>query len=328
MDDKVVCVTGGSGFIGSWLVRRLLERGYMVHATVQNLSDPKETDHLEALEGAKDRLKLFQIDVLDYDSMAAAINGCQGVFHLASPCKAVEKDPQVELLDPAVKGTLNALEASRRAQVKRVVLTSSVSCLAPNPNWPPNTLIDEDSWTDIETCKHDKIWYPVSKTLAEKAAWEYANIHKMDVVAIHPSNCLGPLLQPRLNASSGLLLQVLQGTQDTQSNYWLGCVHVEDVARAQILLYETPSASGRYICTNGIIHFSDFAEVVAKICHEYPVHRFTEETQPGLLRCKDAAKRLIALGFNFTPIEEAIEQSFTSMKEKGFLKEIPKVYNV
>jgi len=64
------------------------------------------------------------------------------------------------------------------------------------------------------------------------------------------------------------------GTQDTQSNYWLGCVHVEDVAKAQILLYETPSASGRYLCTNGIIHFSDFAKVVAKTCPEYPIHRY------------------------------------------------------
>lgn len=329
MDEKVVCVTGGSGFIGSWLVRQLLERGYTVHATLQNLSDPKERDHLEALEGGKDRLKLFQLDVLDYDSMAAAINGCQGVFHLASPCTLEElKDPQVEVLDPAVKGTLNALEASRRAQVKRVVLTSSISSLVPNPNWPPNTVIDENSWTDIEYCERDKIWYPVSKTLAEKAAWEYTNTHKMDMVAIHPSTCLGPLLQPRLNASSGVLLQLLQGTQDTQSNYWLGCVHVADVAKAQILLYETPSASGRYLCTNGIIHFSDFAEVVAKICPEYPVHRFTEETQPGLVRCKDAAKKLIGLGLNFTPIEEAIQQSVASMRERGFLKEIPKAYKV
>uniref|UniRef100_A0A0C9RHH0 TSA: Wollemia nobilis Ref_Wollemi_Transcript_21970_1125 transcribed RNA sequence n=1 Tax=Wollemia nobilis TaxID=56998 RepID=A0A0C9RHH0_9CONI len=320
MEEKRVCVTGGSGFIGSWLVRLLLHRQYTVHATVQSLADPNEREHLEALEGANERLHLFQADVLDYDALAAAINGCQGLFHVASPCTLEEiKDPQAELLDPAVKGTMNALEAARKANVKRVVLTSSISSLVPNPNWPPNTLIDENCWTDIEYCERDKIWYPVSKTLAEKAAWEYGHTHKMDVVAIHPSTCLGPLLQPRLNASSAVLLNLIQGSQDNQSNYWLGCVHVEDVAKAHILLYETPSAAGRHLCTNGIIHFSDFAEVVAEICPEYPVHRFREETQPGLLRCKDAAKKLIDLGLCFTPIEVAIQQSITSMKERGFL---------
>ncbi|GLJ18905.1 hypothetical protein SUGI_0337880 [Cryptomeria japonica] len=321
MDKRRVCVTGGSGFIGSWLVRELLRRGYTVHATLQNIADPNEKGHLQALEGANERLKLFQLDVLDYDAMAAAISGCAGVFHLASPCTLEEiKDPQAELLDPAIKGTLNALEACRRANAKRVVLTSSISSLVPNPTWPPNTVIDENSWTDIEYCKRDKIWYPVSKTLAEKAAWEYVQTHQMDMVAVHPSTCLGPLLQPKLNASSAVLRDLLQGSQDTQSNYWLGCVHVEDVAKAHVLLYETPSASGRHLCTNGIIHYSDFSEVVAKICPEYPVYRFTEETQPGLLRCKDAAKKLIDLGLCFTPIEKAIQESVASMKEKGFLR--------
>lgn len=58
--------------------------------------DEKETNHLEALEGADSRLRLFQIDLLDYDSLAAAINGCAGVFHLASPCSVDQvHDPQV-----------------------------------------------------------------------------------------------------------------------------------------------------------------------------------------------------------------------------------------
>eukprot|EP00252_Welwitschia_mirabilis_P005929 TRINITY_DN16519_c0_g1_i1.p1 TRINITY_DN16519_c0_g1~~TRINITY_DN16519_c0_g1_i1.p1 ORF type:complete len:324 (-),score=40.41 TRINITY_DN16519_c0_g1_i1:95-1066(-) len=319
--EKVVCVTGGSGFIGSWIVRLLLEGGYTVHATVENLSDPDETQHLKALSGAENRLHLFQLNVLDFDAFSAAVNGCQGLFHLASPCTLEKpRDPQAQLIDPAVKGTLNALEASRRANVKRVVLTSSISSMVPNPNWQANTVIDENSWTDIEYCKRDEIWYPVSKTLAEKAAWDYAKTHNMDIVTILPSTCLGPLLQPRLNTSSAVLLDLLQGSQNTQSNYWLGCVHVQDVAKAHILLYETPSASGRYLCSNGIIHFSDFADIVARLCPGYPVHRFTEETQPGLKRCPDAAKKLIGLGMQFISIEQAISESIASLKERGFLQ--------
>jgi nucleoside-diphosphate-sugar epimerase len=114
----------------------------------------------------------------------------------------------------------------------------------------------------------------VSKTLAEKAAWEFAGRNGMDVVAIHPATCLGPLLQPALNASCAVLQQLLQGSRDTQEYHWLGAVHVRDVARAQVLLFETPTASGRYLCTNGIYQFGDFAATVSRLFPEFPLHRF------------------------------------------------------
>lgn len=113
----------------------------------------------------------------------------------------------------------------------------------------------------------------MSKTLAEKAAWEFAEKHALDVVAIHPATCLGPLLQPGLNASCAVLQQLSQGSTDTQEYYWLGVVHVKDVAEAQVLLFESPTASGRYLCTNGIYQFGDFAESVSKLFPEFPVHR-------------------------------------------------------
>ncbi|VAI78491.1 unnamed protein product [Triticum turgidum subsp. durum] len=85
-----VCVTGAGGFIASWLVRRLLSRGdYAVHGTVRDPSDPKN-DHLRALAGAGERLRLFKADVLDYLSVASAVAGCAGVFHIASPCPAAK----------------------------------------------------------------------------------------------------------------------------------------------------------------------------------------------------------------------------------------------
>lgn len=114
----------------------------------------------------------------------------------------------------------------------------------------------------------------MSKTLAEKAAWEFAEKHGVDVVAIHPATCLGPLMQPYLNASCAVLQQLLQGSKDTQEYHWLGAVHVKDVVKAQVLLFESPAASGRYLCTNGIYQFGDFAERVSKLFPEFPVHRF------------------------------------------------------
>ena len=94
------------------------------------------------------------------------------------------------------------------------------------------------------------------------------------MVAINPATCLGPLLQPNLNASCAVLLNLLQGSQDTQEYHWLGAVHVRDVAKAQVLLFQTPAASGRYLCTNGIYQFRDFADKVSKLFPEFQVHRF------------------------------------------------------
>ncbi|KAG8633845.1 hypothetical protein MANES_18G141900v8 [Manihot esculenta] len=211
-EGEVVCVTGGSGCIGSWLVRLLLERGYAVRATVKNLKDEKETKHLQAMEGADSRLRLYQIELLDYDSILAAVDGCAGVFHLASPC-IVDKvqDPQRELLDPAIKGTRNVLTAAKEKGVRRVVVTSSISAITPSPKWPADVVKAEDCWTDMDYCEQNGLWYPLSKTLAEKAAWGFAKEKGLDVVVVNPGTVMGPVIPPTLNASMLMLLRLLQG---------------------------------------------------------------------------------------------------------------------
>lgn len=277
-EEEVVCVTGANGFIGSWLVKTLLEnqnpRCTSIHATFLPGSDPS---HLLTLHPeAPSRLSLFPADLLDPAAISSAIQGCSGVFHVASPCTLDDpSDPQTELVDPAVKGTLNVLESARRVGVRRVVLTSSISAMVPNPNWPAGRAVDESSWTDVEYCKSRGKWYPVSKTEAEKAAWEFRESGDgVDVVAIHPATCLGPMLQPGMNASSAVLQRLMSGSRDTQECHWLGAVHVRDVARAHVLLYQTPTAAGRYLCTNGIYQFSTFANIVSELYPDFPIHRF------------------------------------------------------
>ncbi|THF95808.1 hypothetical protein TEA_018223 [Camellia sinensis var. sinensis] len=286
---KTVCVTGGSGFIASWLVKVLLQRGYTVRASVRDpylgydlnqqhskksyddsplLADPKKTEHLLALDGAKERLHLFKGNLLEEGSFDSMVNGCDGVFHTASPCFVTTSDPQKELIDPALKGTLNVLgSCTKSPTVKRVVLTSSmaaVECIG-RPR-TPNEITDETWFSDPEFCKENKLWYQLSKTLAEDAAWKFAKEKCIDMVVINPSMVIGPLLQPTLNASSAVILELINGSQ-TYPNVSYGWINVKDVANAHIQAYEIPSASGRYCLVERVAHFSE----VVKILHElYP----------------------------------------------------------
>ncbi|KAL3653022.1 hypothetical protein CASFOL_002703 [Castilleja foliolosa] len=317
---EVVCVTGGSGYIGSYLVQLLLHRGYTVHATVKNLEDEKETKHLEAMEGAQSRLHLFQMDLLQYDSIVSAVTGAAGIFHVASPCTVdTVHDPERELLDPAIKGTINVLTAAKKAGVGRVVVTSSISAIIPSPNWPTDKVKNEDCWTDEEYCKRKGVWYPLSKTLAEKAAWKYAEENGVDIVVVNPGTVMGPIIPPAINASMLMILRLLQGCTEEYEDFFIGSVHVKDVALAHILLYENKAATGRHLCVEAISHFGDFAAKVAELYPEYNVPRLSKDTQPGLLRAKDASKKLIDLGMDFTSMEQIIKDSFESLRSKGYL---------
>ncbi|XVF20364.1 hypothetical protein REPUB_Repub11eG0191800 [Reevesia pubescens] len=317
---EVVCVTGASGSIGSYLVKLLLARGYTVHGTVKNLKDEKETKHLESLEGAESRLRLFQIDLLDYDSIVAAINGCSGVFHLASPCIIDQvHDPQKELLDPAIKGTLNVLTAAKELGVKRVVVTSSNCAITPSPNWPADKIKREDCWTDIEYCKQNELWYPLSKLLAEKAAWEFSKEKDLDVVVVNPGTVMGPNIPPNLNASMVVLLRLLKGCTETYQNIFMGYVHFKDVALAHILVYENSSATGRHLCVEAISHYGDFVAKVAELYPEYNVPSLPRDTQPGLLRAKNGSQKLMDLGMEFIPMEQIIKDGVESLKSKGLI---------
>ncbi|GAB2234100.1 hypothetical protein Droror1_Dr00003337 [Drosera rotundifolia] len=317
---EVVCVTGGSGYIGSWLVRLLLDRGYTVHATVRDLEDEKETKHLLALEGADARLRLFPIDLLDYDSVLAAVTGTVGVFHVASPCTVDEiKNPEEEVLGPAITGTKHVLTVAKEVGVERVVVTSSVSAITPSPYWPADVSKREDCWTDVEYCKQKRLWYPLSKTLAEKEAWEFAEKSGLDVVTVNPGTVLGPIIPPAINASMLMLLRLLQGSTEEYLDFYMGPVHVKDVALAHILVYENKSAAGRHMCVESISHFGDFAAKVAEIYPEYSVPRLPRDTQLGLLRDKNGAQKLMDLGLQFIPMEQIIKDGVESLKSKGFI---------
>ncbi|KAG8078356.1 hypothetical protein GUJ93_ZPchr0007g3276 [Zizania palustris] len=157
---------------------------------------------------------------------------------------------QGELLRPAVSGALNVLRAAKDCGVSRVVMVSSQTTNVPNPEWPADKLIDDDCWADVELLKKNQHWYNVSKTLAEKAAWEFAAKEGgLQLVVLNPGLVLGPMLTPSPTASLRLLMQILGGQRIIgMDDFYVGCVDVRDVALSLIVLYEDPSAQGRHLC--------------------------------------------------------------------------------
>ncbi|KAJ4971144.1 hypothetical protein NE237_004243 [Protea cynaroides] len=319
---KTVCVTGASGYIASWLVKLLLAKGYTVKASVRDPNDPKKTEHLLALDGAKERLHLFKANLLEEGSFDSLVDGCEGVFHTASPVTFIATDPQVELIDPAVKGTLNVLGSCAKVpSVKRVVLTSSVAAvLYSRKPRTPDVVVDETWFSDPKFCKEilaQESGYVLSKTLSEEAAWKFAKEKGVDMITINPSMVIGPLLQPTLNSSVKLILDLVNGAQ-TFPNLTFGWVDVKDVANAHIQAFEIPSASGRFVFVSRVAHYSQIVKTLREL---YPTLNLPEkcaDDEPYMPTYQVSQEKAKSLGINFIPLEVSLKETIESLKEKGF----------
>ncbi|KAI4971156.1 hypothetical protein ZWY2020_002070 [Hordeum vulgare] len=314
---NTVCVTGAGGFIASWLVKLLLSKGhYTVRGTVRDPGNAKNA-HLKALEGAGERLQLLSTDLLNYNSIASAVAGCDGVFHVASPVPSGRStNPEEEVIAPAVTGTLNVLKACYEAKVKRVVMVSSVAAVSNNPNWPKGKFFDEDSWSDEDLCRKGEDWYFLSKTLAEREAFAYAEKTGLDVVTICPSLVIGPLMQSTVNTSSNILINYLKGERDTVENKLRNLVDVRDVADALLLAYEKPEASGRYICSSVPVKVSDMISVLKTLYPTYTYPKNFVEVEGNTIY---SSEKLQKLGWIFRPLEKTLGDSVESYRASGVL---------
>ncbi|GMI98243.1 hypothetical protein like AT5G19440 [Hibiscus trionum] len=318
---KVVCVTGASGYVASWVVKLLLQRGYTVRATVRDPSDRKKTEHLLSLDGAKERLHLFKAELLDEGCFDSIVDGCVGVFHAASPVIFSATDPQAELIDPAIKGTLNVLKSCAKVpSIKRVVFTASiVSVLYNEKPLTPDTVVDETWFSDSHFCEKNNHWYMASKTLAEEAAWKFAKENGMDLVVLNPGFMFGPLLQPVLNSTSEVVLGFTKGENSfTSSTYWL--VDVRDVAYAHVQAFEIPSATGRYCLVERVVTFSEILKTLNEL---YPTlglqAKCEDDDKPLEPIFKVSQEKAKSLGVSFIPWRVGLREIIESLNEKGFL---------
>ncbi|MDR9442071.1 MAG: SDR family oxidoreductase [Schleiferiaceae bacterium] len=342
-----VLVTGATGYVAGWLVKRLLEEGHTVHATVRQPAHQEKRAHLDELgEKLPGTLKIFQADLLEEGSFAQAMEGCSVVFHTASPFTLNVEDPQKELIDPAVKGTENVLQqAKKNPTVQRVVLTSSCAAIytdASDTAQAPEGGLTEAHWNETASLEYQP--YSYSKTLAERRAWELAQEQQQwDLVTINPSFVLGPALQKGdvTSESYNLLRQLGDGTmKQGVPRMGIGLVDVRDVAEAHYRAAFTPTAQGRYI-TSG--HNTDFLEIAQQLLPRYggpyPIPR---KALPkwlllliGPLVNKIFSRKMVRrnvnvpfrvnnqkikkeLDLNFRPMRETVEDSFQYMIDSGF----------
>ncbi|GAB4856024.1 hypothetical protein Ancab_024663 [Ancistrocladus abbreviatus] len=313
----VVCVTGASGYVASWIVKLLLLRGYTVKASVRDLNDLKKTEHLFALDGAEGRLHLFEANLLEDGSFDSAIDGCEGVFHTASPVQFYANDPQAELLDPAVKGTCNVLRSCAKAPaIKRVVLTSSMATVLYTGRDRTREVIVDESWfSNPEILKKSKRLYQLSKTLAEDAAWKFVKEKGIDMVVMNPGFVIGPLLQSKLNETSSRILDLIGGAK-TYPNVSFGWIHVKDVAKAHIQAFESPSASGRYCLVETVVHYTQIVKILGEL---YPNLQLPDECadgKPFMPTYQVSREKAKDSGIDYIPLKVGLQEMVESFKEK------------
>ncbi|XP_047312057.1 tetraketide alpha-pyrone reductase 1 [Impatiens glandulifera] len=318
-----VCVTGASGFLASWLIKRLLLAGYHVTGTVRDPGNEEKLEHLKRLEGAKERLVLVRGNLMEEGSFDDAIFGCSGVFHIASPVLGrPTSDPKAEILKPAVEGTLNVLRSCKRnPSLRRVVITSSSSTVRVRHNIDPTVPLDESCWSSLELCELLQTWYAMSKTMAEKAAWEFCKENNIDMVSVLPSFVIGPSLSPELSATASDILGLLKGkTERFELHGRMGYVHIDDVAKCHILVYEREDAQGRFLCSSDVI---DNNQLLTILSTRYPSNfpdlptRFKELGRPNYEL--NTSKLEEGLGFKFKSIEEMFDDCIASLAAQGHI---------
>ena len=263
MNSKgAVLVTGGSGFLGGWCIIKLLQAGYRVRTTLRDLTREAEVRRWLAPQvDAGDRLTFHPADLTSDVGWRAAIEGCEFVQHVASPFPLAQpKDPQ-ELIVPAREGALRVLRFANECGVKRVVLTSSIIAIRNSGNVKTRNFTEEN-WSDPDAPGLSA--YGQSKTIAERAAWDFAKKNPSTQLAVVcPGLILGPPLSLDISPSLAVVQRMLDGKMPGIPRLSFAVVDVRDAADLHLLAMTSPQAAGqRYIAGGPSLWFADIAKIL------------------------------------------------------------------
>lgn len=258
MADKVqadmtetILVTGGSGFVAGWCIVRLLEAGHTVRATLRDLSKAEAVRRaVMTMVDPGERLSFVRADLTSDDGWDAALEGCDRVLHVASPLGSDGTESLEALTRPARDGTLRVLAAAKRADVKRVVVTSSCAAATPRDT-AREGLADETVWTDPQDPNLNA--YRKSKAIAERAAWDWMHAHwdPTRLTTVLPAAVFGPILSREAMSSVALIQGLLNGRPPGVPRVGLNVVDVRDVADLHVRAMAAPQAEGRRFIAAG-----------------------------------------------------------------------------
>ena len=257
---ETVLVTGGTGFIGLHCLQQLLDKGYKVRTTIR--SESRKQEVLEAMKKHSsncENLEFYIADLLKDDGWKEAVGGSKYVLHVASPFFLGEPENEDVFIKPAVEGTLRVLKACADADVQKVVLTSSFAAVGYGHPREKEVYTEED-WSSVDG---EISAYAKSKTLAEKAAWEFVeNLEeskKFDLTVINPVAVTGPMLTSDIGSSNDFLLKLISGSMPACPKIHMGYIDVRDVAKAHIFSMTEEKTNGERIIVSENEMF--FAEV-------------------------------------------------------------------
>mmetsp|Transcript_21354 Transcript_21354/g.63594 ORF Transcript_21354/g.63594 Transcript_21354/m.63594 type:complete len:347 (-) Transcript_21354:83-1123(-) len=343
----VVAVTGGSGFIGSWVVTELLKRGHTVRATVRDTTNLDKTAHLTArAEGQPGKLELWQADLLTEGAFDGCFDGCDVVVHSAAVVSnaGAVKDPVKDIVDPSVKGTENVISSIVKCgTVSRVVHTSSIAAIQTYDK-DPGYIFTERDWNDWSSPANGD-YYGIAKVRAEEVMRKAGEENGFEVVAINPGVVFGPCMtKAHTKASPVFVRQLLYG--NVQPDVAFTWVDVRDVAEAHAHCVDGDGVAGRRFILAGD-HETHFARMpaLAATCQELvPEVKIEGKVYSGILynmawylRMSDFEKAVIlndiqlsndsskqVLGIKYRPAEETLRDTIGSMLSTGFVKGRPR----
>jgi dihydroflavonol-4-reductase len=343
MSGELVLVTGGSGFVGAHCILALLERGYRVRTTVRTASREATVREMLGVGGADPgaALEFAVADLESDDGWAAAVDGATYVLHVASPFPPAAPKHEDELIVPARDGALRVLKAAEAAGVKRVVLTSSFAAIGYGHE-PQDAPFTEETWTDV--AGRDCSAYAKSKTLAERAAWDYVKLNPgaPELAVVNPVAILGPVLGPDRSTSIELVQRLLDGGLPGAPQLSYGIVDVRDVADLHLRAMTDPAAAGeRFLAIAGDFlsmhevamtlreRLGDSARrVPTRVLPNWPIRlaarfmRDLAQVAPELGSTKSASgeKARRVLGWDPRSNEDAIVATAESLQRLGLVK--------
>jgi len=339
--NDLVLVSGASGFIAKHCIAELLKKGYRVRGTLRRPEvAPEVVAAVSKVVDPAGRLEFATLDLTADAGWDDALRGCRFLMHVASPFPLKVPKDRDELIAPARDGAMRALGAAARAGVERTVLTSSVVAILSGPRRGPQEIFTERDWTDVDD--PSVLPYPLSKALAERAAWDFAARDRsgMKLAVVCPSMVWGPALDHDVGSSAEVIKLFLRGAYPAVPRYGLSITDVRDVAAMHVAVMEAPNSAGeRFICSSESLWLKDVARILVEHFPEFrskiPMRVLpdfivrlaaifdatlrTTVQELGEARVASNEKARTMLGFRFRTAEEAVVAVARSLIELGLV---------